>query len=183
MLIAVWMLVALTARPLNAAEDRVFVLMENPDLAVMVDAEAGATIRSFTQKHTDQEFTFTDRADGHLTEFHIVDEWPGPTAGSFVLTAECRNARGQELMFRRTVPGWTVTKTFVLPPNGTRLEIRVDVRNTGDHAREILPLMLDRVRLGNAHMGDQAAVFCAESDRPVRTMRTTARWMPCSRWA
>ena len=170
MLIVVWMLFALTVRPLTAAEDRMFVPMENADISVMVDAEAGATIRSSVQKHTGQEFTFADRADGHLTEFHIVDEWPGPTAGSFVLIAERRDIRGHELVFRRTVPGWTRTRTFALPPNGTRLEVRVDIMNTGDRPREIVPLMLDRVRPGNAHMDDHAAIFCAESDRPVRTI-------------
>jgi len=168
-----WVVCALASLPLSgrsaAAAEQTLFPMENAHVAVVIDAADGATVRSFLHKDTGQELTFTDRGDGHLADFQVIDDWPNPVGGSYTFVPESRAPNGDQLVFRRTVPGWAATKTFVLPRDGTLLEVQLEIVNTGALPREIVPRVLDRLRLGNAGLDDDALIYYPESGSPVRT--------------
>ena len=168
----------------EAAQERSLYLLENPDLAVVVDAANGATIASLIQKSTRQDFTFADPTGGHLAEFRVGDEWPNPAAGPYSLVADRPRHERHELTLRRTAPGWTFTKTFLLPASGTELTVQLAATNTGDDSREIVPLVLDRPALGSAGLDDRANLFIAEANQPGRAVSLTENFwiVPARRW-
>jgi len=156
----------------SAGTEQRYLVLENGDVAVIVDRTASGTVASLVDKRSGKEFAITDAKGGRLCKFIVQDRWPSPAIGEYELADERNDGEGQRIILKREAEGWEFVKEFFVPAKGGYVEVKLSVRNRTGKSEEIVPLIMDRPKQSNYVDGDKTRVWMSAESEPWFSIST-----------